>query len=485
MRVLHVASEIYPLVKTGGLGDVMGALPAAQARIGVETRVLIPGYPAVLDAIREQRRILTDPDLFHGGPAQLLLAQVEGIDVPAYVLDCGSLFHRPGNPYIGPDGHDWGDNLARFAALSWAGAAIGRGGDPSFTPDIVNAHDWQSALVPVFSARDGGGARTVMTIHNLGYQGRFPLDGAGILGVPGSWVGPMGPLEYEGGLSLLKGGIGFADCVTTVSPTYASETRTPTYGQGLDGVLRERGSAYGGILNGIDAELWNPSSDPNLPQAYGVDDRATGKAAAKAALQTAFGLPTDPDVPLLVVVSRLAWAKGLDLLLHCVPDIVASGAQLAVLGSGDPGLEDGFRQASNHHPTRIACRIGFDEGLAHLMQAGGDLIVIPSREEPCGLTQLYGLRYGTLPLARRTGGLADTIVNADSDAVAAGTATGFLFDFATVEALAGTIRWAVDVWRSAEIRAAMQQTGMLKDSSWPSAAEAYVDLYQQIMTPPA
>lgn len=482
MKLLHVASELFPLVKTGGLADVLGALPGAQQDLGDEVRVLLPGYPAVLAAGRDWAPVFTDGDLFHGGPAQILFGRADGVPVPLYVLDCGARFYRPGDPYRGGDGNDWPDNLERFAALAWAAARIGLGADPLWRPEILHAHDWQAALAPAYLEVLGRGAprpATVTTIHNLAYQGRFPVDRAPVLGL-GGLTDSGGPAEYYGSLNFLKAGISMADRVTTVSRTYAAETASPGQGQGLDGLLADRGPDYRGIVNGIDRDHWNPLADPYLPQVYDAASVGPGKRAAKAAVQARYALDQDPQGPLAIVVSRMTHAKGLDLILAAMPTIVAQGWQVAVLGSGDRSMEDGFRAAAGRFPGRVGCVIGYDEGLSHLLQGGGDVILVPSREEPCGLTQLYGLRYGTLPVVRRTGGLADTVVNADPPAIAAGLANGFSFDDATAEAMAGTLAWVLDMYRNQGLWRGLQATAMAADHGWPAVAALYSNLYAEI-----
>lgn len=485
LRILHVASELYPLVKTGGLADVMAALPPALARLGAEARVLLPGYPAVRDALAGldgSRPVAHDADLFGGGPARLLAGRLRDVAVPAYVLDCPGLYGRAGGPYTDSQGRDWPDNAQRFAALAWAAARIGQGGDPAWRPDVLHGHDWQAGLLPLYAAygrpRDRRPA-TVATIHNIAYQGWFPAETVGRLSLPPATFSIDG-VEYFGGLGFLKAALYYADRVTTVSRTYAEEIQTPEHGQGLDGLLRARAVDLVGIVNGIDTAVWNPATDPHLPKPYGPRTVKAGKAAAKAALQARLGLAADPAAALCVLVSRLTWHKGIDLVLGALPALLAGGGQLAVLGSGAADQEQALRAAARRHPGRVAAEIGYDEGLAHLLQAAGDLTLVPSRSEPCGLTQLYAQRYGSLPLVRRTGGLADTVVNADDPAVAAGRATGFSFDFATPEALAGTLAWAFDAYRRPRRWTAIRKAAMAADFGWDRSAAAYLDLYESL-----
>ncbi len=416
MRVLSVASEIYPLIKTGGLADVVGALPGALAPLGVSVRSLIPGYPAVLKAIKTAQAVHHYTN-FYGGKGRILQATTDGLDL--LVLDAPHLYDRPGNPYVRIDGKDWPDNAARFAALSRAGADIGKGILPAFVPDIVHVHDWQAGLIPAYLYYDGGPRPAcVVTVHNLAFQGQFPSGLLASLGLPPQASGVDG-VEYYGTIGYLKAALQFADRITTVSPTYALEILQPEGGMGLDGLLRRRRKIVSGILNGIDTQVWNPATDSHLAQMY--DEKHLAKRSRnKAALQERLGLSIDAERPLFGVVSRLSWQKGLDLLADALPLINEVG-QLALLGAGDQALED--RYAAANLPN-ISCELRYDEALAHLIQAGADVLLVPSRFEPCGLTQLCALRYGAVPLVARVGGLADTVVDANEMAMSAGVATG-------------------------------------------------------------
>ena len=392
MRVLSVASEVYPLVKTGGLADVAGALPAALAGLGVEVRTLVPGYPAVLAGIDEAEAVHDLKDLF-GGPARLLWGRAKGLDL--LVVDAPHLYARPGNPYLAPDGTDWPDNGRRFAALGMLAAAIGRGLVPRFPPDIVHAHDWQAGLAPAYLKYGGpSAAKSVATVHNIAFQGYFPAAIFPSLGLPQAAFAIDG-VEYYGGVGYLKAALQCADAITTVSPTYAQEIRTAEFGMGLEGLLEVRRGVLAGIVNGIDMEVWNPATDRALAACYDAGGLEL-RVANKRALEARFGL-TEDDGPLFCVVSRLTLQKGMDVLAAMLDRLVAAGARFAVLGSGDQPLEQAFRSAARRHEGRIGAVIGYDEGLSHLLQGGADAILIPSRFEPCGLTQLYGL-----PPARRT-----------------------------------------------------------------------------------
>ncbi|WP_315782925.1 MULTISPECIES: glycogen synthase GlgA [unclassified Bradyrhizobium] len=478
LRVLSVASEVYPIVKTGGLADVVGALPWALMAEDVEVRTLIPGYPAVMTALEQASEISSLPNFF-GGNARLLGGSHGALDL--FVLDAPHLYDREGNPYLGPDGKDWPDNAFRFAALARAASYIGLGAVPAFVPDIVHGHDWQAGLVPaylLYSHRPHPG--TVMTVHNLAFQGRFPRHFLPPLGLPPESFSIYG-LEYYGDISFLKAGLQFADKITTVSPTYAREIQSDEQGMGLGGLLRQRASDLVGILNGIDTAVWDPGSDSAIPSHFGIE-RIEARAPNKAALQTRMGLQVAPETFLLGVVSRLTSQKGLDLLLSCLPTLTGSGIQLALLGDGEAELRDAFRAAAAHHPGQIGVVIGYDESLAHLIQAGCDALVVPSRFEPCGLTQLCALRYGALPIVTAVGGLADTVIDETEAGVAA---TGFKCASVTAEALDQTLRRAAAAFYASRSNAAnwtrMQLNAMLTDVSWRHRAGRYAELYRQIV----
>jgi starch synthase len=481
MRVLSVASEIFPLVKTGGLANVAGALPGALAREGVAVRSLVPGYPAVLSASAGFDPVHVYDDLF-GGPARLLAGTVAGLGL--FVLEAPHLFARPGGLYGDAAGRDWPDNAQRFAALAWAAAEIGLGLVPGFVPDVVHAHDWQAGLGPAY-LHVAGGRRpgTVITIHNLAHQGAFPARLLATLRLPPSAFSIEG-VEYYGGIGLLKAGLYYADRITTVSPTYAAEIQTPEGGMGLDGLLRTRASVLSGILNGIDETVWNPAADPHIPAHFDAK-RPNRRRLNKAALQERFGLDRDPEALLFGVVSRLSWQKGLDLLLDALPVLVGGRAQLALLGSGEPALEHGFAAASAAHPGRVGVVFGYDEALAHLIQAGSDALLVPSRFEPCGLTQLCALRYGAVPVVSRVGGLADTIIDANEMAVAAGAATGVQFSPVSREALETAIGRAHALWRNPKDWRRMQTNGMRSDVGWSRPARRYAALYRSLAQTPA
>lgn len=475
VRVLAVASEVYPIVKTGGLADVAGALPIALKAHGVEMRTLMPGYPEVMRLLSGTDEIRRWPDYF-GGPGRLLAASRDGLDL--FVLDVPHLYARPGNPYVTAEGVDWPDNGVRFAALSRMAADIGHGLVAAFVPDVVHAHDWQAGLSPAYLHYDGGARPgTVMTIHNMAYQGKFDRTLADAIGLPRDASFDVHGLEYFGGISFLKAGLQLADRITTVSPTYAQEIQTDEGGMGLGGLLRERASVLSGILNGIDTEVWNPQTDPHIAYRFDAHD-LTFRAANKAVLQQQFNLDSADEAPLLGVISRLSWQKGLDLLLEAIPTILDQGMQLALLGSGDRDLQDRYQAAARANPGRIGVLIGYDEILAHLIQAGSDALLVPSRFEPCGLTQLCALRYGAVPIVSRVGGLEDTIVDIGE---AGQNATGFKFGPVTADALAGTLRKANAAFHDKPTWRRLQLSGLATDVSWRNRAGEYAALYRSLM----
>jgi starch synthase len=476
MRVLHVAAEIFPLVKTGGLADVMAALPVALAHAGADVRLLLPGMPQMLDAVLHARPVIDLGACFGAARVRLLRGRMPGTHMHAYLVDAPLLYRRGGGPYHGPDGAEWPDNLQRYGLLGWIAAQLGAGElDAGWRPDIVHAHDWHAAMSCAYlQAHASDSVRSVYTVHNLAYQGLFPHEDSPLLGLSSNFMSPAG-LEYHGQLSFMKAGLKFADRITTVSPTYAREIATSEFGCGLDGVIRGRGTAVSGILNGIDPDVWNPATDPAIAQCYDAA-QPQGKAACKAALQRESGLVEDPSAPLLLALSRLSSQKGLDLILSALPPILELDAQVVVQGTGEPALEAAFRMAAAAHPGRVAVSIGYDEARAHRLMAGADMIVVPSRFEPCGLTQLYGLRYGTLPVVRHVGGLADTVVDSSDD-----SATGFHFQHAVPGELAQAVRRAVEAWRDTARRERLMATGMAQDFSWDGPARQYLKLYEDTL----
>ena len=476
-EVLAVASEIYPLIKTGGLADVAGALPAALKAEDVTVRTLVPGYPAVIKRLRKPDVAHLFTDLF-GGPARLLAGRIAGLDL--FVLDAPHLFNRSGGPYASPDGRDWPDNAARFAALARAAADLSGGLLPAYAPDIVHCHDWQAGLTAAYLTYDGGPRPgVVMTVHNLAFQGQFDRRLLASLGLPPRSFTADG-VEYYGDIGFLKAGLRLADRITTVSPTYAAEICTPEGGMGMDGLLRGRADKLSGILNGIDIKVWDPAADPEIATPYAASDLGP-RSQDKADLQARFGLDPDPAALLFSVVSRLSWQKGLDLLLEAIPVLLAEGGQLALLGSGDPGLQSGFAAAAAAHPGRIGCRFTYDEALAHRVQAGADALLVPSRFEPCGLTQLCALRYGAVPVVARVGGLSDTVIDTGPMSLAAGAGTGVQFAPVSTPMLENAIRRTAALHRDPAAWRRVQANGMATDVSWRQPARLYAELYRGLI----
>jgi starch synthase len=488
LRVLSVTSEAVPLIKTGGLADVAGALPAAVAPHGVEMTTLLPGYPAVLAKLARRRVVHTWDDLL--GQRARLLAGMLG-EAPLVVLDAPDLYGREGNPYVDLEGRDWSDSWLRFAALGRAaadiagGAIVVRGKQRVY--DLVHAHDWQAAMAPAYlhwgMPPEAPLVPSVMTIHNMAFQGWQHAEVFPGLELPSEAFSVDG-LEYHGGVNMLKAGLVTANAITTVSPTYAQEIRTAEFGMGLQGLIAARANVVSGILNGIESSVWNPEHDTLLAKRY--TPRALGRRGAnKRALEAEFGLEpgagTRGGGPLFVVISRLTWQKGMDVLLEALDHLVAQGGRLALLGSGEPQIEAGFLEAAARHPGRIAVRIGYDEDLSHRMQAGGDAILVPSRFEPCGLTQLYGLAYGCVPVVARTGGLADTVIDANPAALAAGVATGIQHGAVSHDSLTAALSRAVSLYDRPDEWARLQRNGMACDFSWTASGKAYAELYRSLI----
>ncbi len=475
MKVLSVAAEIYPLIKTGGLADVAGALPGALAPHDVQMMSFVPGYPTVLQALEKSKELHRFDDLA-GGPAVLRSGHAKGLDV--IVLDAPHLYGRPGNPYLGPDGKDWPDNARRFAVFSEVAAELARGSYGDYSADILHAHDWQAALACAY-LRYRGGPKSLLTIHNIAFQGVFAPETFMSLNLPQEAYGLDG-VEFYGNVSYLKGGLDSATALSTVSPTYAQEICTPNYGMGLEGVLQARRGALSGIVNGIDSDVWNPATDTSLAQLFdakSIDMRKINKRQ----LEKHFGLEEGGGI-IHGVVSRLTWQKGLDIFATLLDDVVAAGARVVVLGNGEPNIEQAFRAAALKNPGRIGVVTSYSEPLSHLIQGGADTMLVPSRFEPCGLTQLYGLRYGCVPVVARVGGLADTIIDANDAALSAEVATGIQFspvDGLTLQSALSRSQWLYDqpaIWRG------LQQRGMASDVSWGRSARAYADLYKNILS---
>jgi starch synthase len=480
MRVLFATSEVAPWVKTGGLGDVAGALPPALRALGIDVQVLVPAYPALVAAFPDRT-----PMAEIGHPAGLLppstvfRALTPG-GVPLLMVDCPPLFDRPGGPYQDPAGFDWTDNWLRFGLLSKVAALLASGVSPlDWKPDLLHCNDWQTALAPAYlRLRLPQPAPSVVTIHNLLFQGLFPRSAMAPLDLPEDSFHIDG-VEFHGNLSFLKAGLRLCDRITTVSPTYAREIQTPEFGYGLDGLLRTRAADLFGILNGID-EAWEPLRDAYIAAAYGPGN-VEPKAQNKAALQRELDLEVDAAAPLFGMVGRLTHQKGLDLLVQIGDELAARGAQLALLGSGEHGMQEAFVNLAERYRGRFAAVIGYNEGLAHRIEAGADIFLMPSRFEPCGLNQMYSLHYGTPPVVRTTGGLADTVVDTNEATLAAGTASGFAFGPAEAGALLDAIDRAIAARRDPATWRRIQDRGMAIDFSWKNSAGQYLAAYRTLV----
>jgi starch synthase len=474
MKVLSVTSEVYPFIKTGGLADVTGSLPKALKSFGIDSITLVPGYPVFFPMAHAGAPLLEFDDLL-GERGAIRFLQTP--DLMLFILDIPALYDRPGSPYLDEHGNDHHDNWKRFAALSLAGALIANGELPGWEPDVVHTHDWQSGLTSVYMRDMGCEKPAVLTIHNIAFQGQYPASLLPYLHLPPSAY-DVGCLEYYGDISFLKGGLMTSDVITTVSPTYAREILTPRFGMGMDGVLRLRRDSLRGILNGIDDDVWNPETDELLPQTYDVANLDL-KRHNRRKLVKRMGLRDDGG-PIFSAISRLTWQKGMDMLAYAADYLVFSGGKLIVCGKGDPGIERMLLDAAEKHPGRIAVNIGYSEELAHLIHGGSDMIVQPSRFEPCGLTQLYGLRYGSIPVVSRTGGLAETVIDANDAAMNAQVATGFQFHPVTTEGLCHAIRRAMDAYGNPKQWHQLQTQGMKARFSWERSAGQYAALFRSL-----
>ncbi len=475
-RILFATSEVHPLIKTGGLADVSASLPAALQELGQDVRLLMPGYSQVLDGLKNKKLVATFP-VFPGQPeVRLLSAKMPVTNVPVYVLDAPQYFCRVAGPYQYHLGGDWPDNPMRFGMLSKVAALLGSADSPvDWQAELVHCNDWQTGLAPAYLYLDKGKhAKSVMTVHNIAFQGNFDRDWIKPLNLP-LHTFHMHGVEFHGNLSFLKSGLQFADRIVTVSPTYAHEIQATEMGYGMQGLLTVRKAEVSGILNGIDVNEWDASTDKHLEVRYDEHDLSL-KTKGKMALQQRLGLEVNEYAPLLGVVSRLTYQKGLDLLLECLPTLLESGAQLVVLGTGDADIERRYQQLAQRYSGRVSVTIGFDEALSHQVMAGADIFLMPSRFEPCGLNQMYGMRYGTPPVVRRTGGLADSVINASMEG-----GTGFVFDDPGAGALQQTIKWAIECYRDPNTFRRIQLNGMHREVGWRHSAQLYLDLYNTIL----
>ncbi|QOJ22578.1 MAG: glycogen synthase GlgA [Gammaproteobacteria bacterium] len=483
-RVLFITSEVYPLCKTGGLGDVSAALPQALRTQQTDVRLLLPGYPQVLAGVKYKSKAAEFNALPQFPPATLLTARLslsKTEHLPVFVIDCPGLYQRAGGPYMDEFGRDWPDNALRFGLLSKIGAILASDASPiAWRPHIAHCNDWQSGLTPAYlHFHPGKKAATLMTIHNLAFQGIFPPGSVVQLGLPPHSFSING-VEYYGNMSFLKAGLFYANHITTVSPNYAQEIQAEPLGFGLQGLLKSRSRQLTGIVNGIDVNEWDPATDLHLAKNYS-SKKLADKAANKSALQQQLELTVDADIPLFGVVSRLSHQKGIDVLIQVAPQLIKIPAQLIVLGSDQAQLEHQLAMLAQAHPNAIAVRIGFNEALSHLVEAGADCFLMPSRFEPCGLNQMYSQRYGTPPVVHATGGLLDTVVDCTPQTLADGSASGFVFDTLNPGNLLAAIKRAAHAYHDKKIWQCLQKNGMTKDFSWHTSATAYQQIYRSLI----
>jgi starch synthase len=488
LRILFVTSEAFPLIKTGGLADVSGSLPAALQDINADVRILIPGYPAVLNKLANPRFLTTISNLPNVGAVNLIIGEMPETKVPVMAIESVGLYQRDGGPYVDATGKDWEDNPTRFGILSLVAAILSDEKSPlaDWVPDITHCNDWQTGLTPAFmhfmSARrtQMKQAKSVLSIHNLAFQGCYGAEWVGRLGLPADSYQING-VEYYGQLSFLKAGIFYADGLSTVSPNYAKEIQTEAYGFGMQGLLTARGKEIHGILNGLDTQEWNPATDPYLAKHYDVNN-LDGKQAVKQALQNKLGLKVQAETPLLGVVSRLTYQKGLDMLLSCAEALIKEhNCQLALLGSGDTNFEQGYRELAKRFPNQVSVTIGYNEELSHQIMAGCDIFIMPSRFEPCGLNQMYGLRYGTPPIVTNTGGLADSVHDCNEINLKNKTATGFVMPKADPKALVSAIARALSFYQDESKWKSIKENGMRQNLDWTKSAKAYLTMYQALL----
>jgi len=482
LRVLFATSEVFPLIKTGGLADVSGSLPTALQNLGVDIRILMPGYPAVLNKLTNLQAIATFDNLPVIHNAALMMGTIAETQVKVMVIKSAHLYEREGGPYADANGLEWLDNPVRFGILSKVAAILSGPNSPitDWQPDIVHCNDWQTGLTPAYMKLvEHSQAKSIISLHNMAFQGCYAPGWLSTLALPSTNFTIEG-FEYHGQLSFLKAGIFYANAVTTVSPSYAKEIQTAAFGFGLEGLLSKRGNEIKGILNGIETDEWNPEADPHLVKNYSATTLA-GKKLVKAALQEKLGLHIDASAPLLGVVSRLTHQKGLDMLVPILQELVDAGCQLALLGSGESALENAFRALAVSNPTKVSVTIGYNEPLSHQIMAGCDMFIMPSRFEPCGLNQLYGLAYGTPPIVNATGGLADSVVDTNIITFKNKTANGFVMSEASPTSLLSCIKQALNIFNNdANAWKQIQKNGMTQNLSWDKSALEYLAVYQTL-----
>ncbi len=471
MNCLFVTSEVFPLIKTGGLADVSGSLPHALNLLGEDVRILLPAYRCVMDQL-DDVHIMAHTQ-HYGHDIRILETVLPGTRVPVLLVDCPAAFDRPGNPYLDSAGQPWADNAFRFTLFCQVAVDIALNRLAfDWEVDLVHCHDWQSALVPALLSLFDQRPATLFTIHNLAYQGLFDQQEYWNLGLPMA-LWHMHGLEYHGLFSFIKGGLVYSDAISTVSPQYAQEIQSDEFGYGLAGLLHHRAERLFGILNGIDTDVWDPASDQHLVKNYDRESLA-GKLDNKLALQRQFGLREDASMPMLGMISRLVEQKGLEIILQAMPQLLRLPLQLVILGSGQASYEQALLEVAKANPASVAVKIGYDEQLSHLIEAAADAYLMPSMFEPCGLNQLYSLRYGTIPLATAVGGLADSVVDYSQP-----NATGFMLSEFTAGALLVAVNRMLYVYNTPPAWKRLQLNAMQQDHSWSQSASAYLDLYRR------
>ena len=478
MKILFASSEAIPLIKTGGLADVSGSLPVALNDAGLDARLVLPAYPTALESLVNVKELTTINLIGSPHPVRILRGSLKGKDLTVYLIDAPGMFDRKGNPYCTPEGNDWPDNAERFCVFSRAVTVLSLGlGNTGWKPNVVHCNDWQTALVPALLSVQKGRPGTIFTIHNLSYQGLFPKQTFDRLELPDAFWSPDS-LEFFGKMSFIKGGLIYADQITTVSPTYRKEICTREFGYGLEGILEGRAANLHGILNGVDYSIWDPANDPMIKKNYTSASVTMNKLDNKKELQKQFSLPLNSNVPVIGLVGRLVEQKGIDLLLDILKDILIMDVQIIILGTGEPTYEKALLMAQQEQPEKLGLQIDYNESMAHLIEAGADIFLMPSRFEPCGLNQIYSLRYGTIPIVRKTGGLADTVVDASEVTINSGSATGFVFEQANALSLQNAIERALDLFTNRTHWRKLMRNAMQQEFSWASSAEQYIKVYQ-------
>lgn len=479
-KVLFVTSECWPLIKTGGLADISYSLPLALKSLGHDVITLLPAYRGVKSHFAHLKKISTFKKEFFPEAIDLLEGRLEPGGQKIWLIDLPSLYDRQGGPYLDQTKNEWFDNSLRFSLLCRVACEIAMGrAVPDWRPDVVHGNDWQSGLVPAFLSLEKQAPATLFTIHNIAYQGiymRFVFDD---LNLPDAWW-HYEALEYYGNFSFLKAALVYSDYITTVSPSYAEEIKQGDKGCGLDGVLRQRAPVLSGIVNGIDEQCWNPAADAHIKYPYDAEHLAN-KRKNKQLLQRQLKLASTPAMPLIGVIGRFAYQKGIDLVIEQIQRFKDAPCQWVILGNGDLALENDMRQLADKFPGKVSVTIGYDETLAHQIEAGADLFLMPSRYEPCGLNQMYSLRYGTVPIVTRTGGLMDTVVDLTPETLADGSANGFWAAEASADALTAALQRALAAYENKALWLKLRRNGMARDFSWQRSAEAYVHCYEKIV----